>query len=369
METKVHYVKPDNEVYVVRKNDAIDEVRKISLWVLVPFLLLCVLGVYMLFSGLSIEETGQTTYDINARADYQVYLKENDYYGERYLPSGKQYITNLIDTIRVDFDYQFEADAKVDANYVYEIIATAKATEKNDKTKILYEQSFPLVSGTLTEIVDNKFVINEAVNIDYSVYSDLMRNFRSDLGVAANCFLDLRMVVKIDGMIGAEDALVINIPLSDQTIDIDIDTAAIDRSEKLGEARREFYVKNSTAAVLGGVIVFASVVAMGIVIYLYVTRFGNNWYAEAEYKIFKNYDTRIVNIAEDFFEPEDTVRVSSFIELLDASENEGAPIQYYDVDPNYKSYFVVKGMNTTYRYTLSREYQDELRRNRQKKEF
>ena len=160
-----------------------------------------------------------------------------------------------------------------------------------------------------------------------------------------------------------------SIPLSTQIVDITIDTEAINRESAIGEARREVYIKNLQLLIVGSVIFVISIVAGGVVVYLYETRFGNNWYAEALYKIFKNYDTRIVNVGENFYEPEDTVRVNEFIELVDAANTEDAPILFCEVVPDYKAYFVVAGANTIYRYTLTRAYQDELRRTGQKKEF
>lgn len=366
---EVQYIKPGNEVYKIRKSEPVDSVRRVPLWLLIPLIILTLLGGYAVFASIGKEEVGQVVYRVDGEVDYQVYLKDNDYYTEKYLESGKQYIASLISTVRADFDYELEAEEEIDAHYSYEIVATAKATDRGDKSKVLYEQTSTLKQGEIARIEGNKFTLSDNVNIDYGKYSEMMRNFRSDFGIAANCFLDLRLVVKVDGEIKTEDALAINIPLSDQTVDISIDTKAINREEKVGEARGELYVKDTVMLVIGGVIVVMSIAVGGILIYLYATRFGNNWYAEAEHKIFKAYDTRIVNVSGTFYEPEDTVRVESFTELLDASDNEGAPIQYYEVVPDYKSYFVVKGLNTTYRYTLSREYQDRLRKFGREKEF
>lgn len=378
METEIQYIKPNKETYKIRRRESIDEVRKVPFWLLIPLLplllLLLLLGGYVLFTSVRIEEAGQISYRVEGDVDYQVYLKENDYYTEKYLESGRQYIASLIDTIRTEFSYQIDTSDNINATYEYEIVAEAKATDKTDKTKVLYEQMDTLKSSAIEQVENGSFAINDNINIDYARYNDIMRNFRSDFGIAANCFLDLKLIVKVNGAIETEDVLAVNIPLSDQTIDIAIgtDANAINREERIGTAHQEIYIKNMSLLIVGCVLVIVCIVAGIMIIYLYVTRYGNNWYAEAEHKIFKSYDTRIVTIGEPgttFYEPEDTVRVESFTELLDASDTEGAPIQYYDVDPDYKSYFVVKGLNTTYRYTLSRTYQDHLRKTGQGKEF
>lgn len=369
MESDIQYIKPNKETYKIRKRPPIPPVRRVPLWALIPLLFLMVLGGYLVFNGIGIQATGQITYNADGEIDYQVNLKENEYYTEKYLGPGLQYIASIINTIRADFDYTLEADEKINATYEYEIVAKAVATDRNDKNQILYEQTETLKSSEIKPVENGTIAISDNITIDYNKYNNYMRDFRSDFGIAANCFLDLQLIVKVNGAIETDDILAMHIPLSDQTINIGISAEEITREEKVGEAKQEIYVKDMPLLIVGAVMMLSSLAISVVIIYLYATRFGDNWYAEAEHKIFKNYDTRIVAIGGDFYEPEDTVRVESFTELLDASDTENAPIQYYDIDPDYKSYFVVKGMNTTYRYTLSRAYQDNLRKTGQGKEF
>ncbi len=366
---EIKYIKPDEE-YHLKRRAPIPPVRNVPLWVLVPLLLLMVLGGWLVFNGIGKETTGLVEYAVKGDIDYQVYLKENEYYTEKYLGPGLQYIASIISTIRADFDYAWEADEAIDANYQYEIIATAKATDRSDTTRVLYEKTDVLKTSEIKPLENGTITINDNVNVDYNQYNEYMRGFRSDFGIAANCFMDLKLVVKVDGAVKTEDVLAMNIPLSDQTINIGISAEELNREEKVGEAQVRFYTKDLSILIIGGVMAVSSLIISIIVIYLYATRFGDNWYAEGLHNIFKKYDTRIVSVGDTtFYEPEDTVRVESFTELLDASENEGAPIQFFDVDPDYKAYFVVKGMNTTYRYTFSRAYQDQLRKSGEAKEF
>ena len=51
----------------------------------------------------------------------------------------------------------------------------------------------------------------------------------------------------------------------------------------------------------------------------------------------------------------------SFKELLDAQNLENTPIVFLEVEPGNKAYFIVNGANTTYRFTLSRAYQNHLK--------
>lgn len=357
MQSELQYIK-DDKAYKIKKKAW--RPRKVRVWLLLPLLILLVLGGYCAFSAMGIETTGVVDYQVNGEIDYRVYLKDNDYYTEKFLGKDMQYIASLINVVRADFGYELEAEDDAQATYEYEIIANAKATDRNDKSRVLYEKAETLKKGAVQNMTAGKIVIQQSVDVDYGKYNELMRSFRQDYGIAANCFLDLKMVVKVDGEIKTEDALAMNIPLSDQTIDITMDTKAINRSEKLGEEVKEIYIKNLPLLIVGLVIVGICLILIIAVIYYYATRYNDNLYEKALHKILKEYDTYIVNATETLYERPAVVRVEGFKELLDASQAEGAPIVFLEVIPGEKSYFVVNGAMTTFRYTLSKAYQDKL---------
>lgn len=45
-------------------------------------------------------------YKTNKKADYKVYLKNNDFIKEKYIEMNKVYISDLVDYIAVDFGYE-----------------------------------------------------------------------------------------------------------------------------------------------------------------------------------------------------------------------------------------------------------------------
>lgn len=357
MQSDIDYIKTD-KIYKVKKQPW--RPHKVRMWLLFPLMLLLALGGYVLFNSVGVEDKGLTDYKVTGDIDYKVYLKDNNYYTEKYLDPGMQYIANLISVVRADFSYELVASESIDANYQYEIVAEAKATDRSDKNKVLYGRTDTLKAGKIVPIEDGKLRIDDKVDVDYRKYSDYLKTFRSDFGIAANCFLDLKMVVKVDGAIKTEDTLAMNIPLSDQTVDIAIDTKAINREATIGEATKEVYVKNLPMLIAGSIIVVISLILIAAIIYYHKTRFDDNLYEKALHKILKEYDTYIVNATQTLYELPNVMRVESFKELLDAAQAEGAPVVFLEVVPGEKSYFVVNGANTTYRYTLSKAYQDKL---------
>lgn len=358
MQSEIQYIKGD-KVYKMKKQPW--RPRKVRIWLLLPLLALMVMGGYVTFASIGTETEGQIEYETDGRVNYDVYLKENDYYTEKFLPSGMQYIANLINVVRAEFQYKFDASEDINANYTYEIIADAKATDRSNNGRILYENTEILKSSAVLPMLEGNAQINEAIDIDYQKYSDYMRDFRSDFGIAANCFLDLKMRIKIDGAIKTEDTLAMNIPLSDQTIDIMMDAGTVSRKEKVGEPKTEFYVKNLPILIVGSIIALISLTLVIVIIYYYTTRYNDNLYEKALHKILKEYDALIVEGSETIYEQENVVRVASFKELLDAQNLEQTPIVFFEITPGEKSYFIVNSTNgTTYRYTLTKAYQDKL---------
>lgn len=357
MQSDIKYVKND-KIYKVKGQAW--RPRKVRMWLLLPLFLMLGLGSYVIFNSFGMDRDGLVNYKVAGDVDYKVYLKDNDYYSEKFLGKGMQYIASLVNVVRADFSYELDADQEIDANYRYEIVAEAKATERGNKDKVLYEHKDVLKKGDAQDLKADKLVVSDGVDIDYGKYNEYMRSFRNDFGVNADCWLNLTMEVKVDGEVKTEDALAMSIPLSEQTLDIAIDTKAINREDKTGDEQSTFYLKSLPLLITGAVIVGMSLILVMAIIYYYATRYNGDLYEKALHKILKEYDTYIVEGSDTIYELDDVVRVGSFKELLDAQALENAPIVFLEVIPGEKAYFVVNGVSTTYRYTLSRAYQERL---------
>ena len=357
MRSDVRYVKKD-KVYKTKKKAW--RPRRATLWLLVPLILFMALGGYCIYSGVGFETEGATDYQAEGKIDYKVYLKENDYYEEKFLGPGMKYIASLINVVHADFDYIFSANEDLNINYEYKIVAETKVTDRGDASKVLYKNSEDIVSVKKGQTENGEIAIREGVDIDYPKYNQKMREFRNTFGVAADCDLTLQLVVNTDGAVKAEELMALEIPLSEQTVDVVLNTEDLNRTGQLGDATQVFYVKNAPVLITGAVIIVVSLILAGLVIYYYVTRFNDDLYEKALHKILKEYDTYIVEANGTIYELENVVRVMSFKELLDAQNLENTPIVFLEVEPGNKSYFVVNGATTTYRFTLSRAYQEHL---------
>ncbi len=79
---------------------------------------LLIFGINCLLRAFYIEEIKGINYSEHSNLDYKVYLKENDFYEDEYLPKDMIYVASLIDKIKIDFNYRFVIDESVDLSSI-----------------------------------------------------------------------------------------------------------------------------------------------------------------------------------------------------------------------------------------------------------
>lgn len=351
---------------------------KVKKWItllVIPSILLTVFGIFCIISSVYSNKNEGLSYNEKGNIDYKVYLKENNYYEEKYLGKNMQYIANLINTINADFKYEIHSTENMNFKYKYKIIGTLNITDKTDNNKVLYTKDYVLLDEVEKSINDNSFIINEDVDIDYDKYNNYANAFRRDYALTANASLDLKMVIDVDGTnekiekdIKRNNNLKMSIPLSEQTIDIGMTASNINNKETLNY-NHEIGVGNLILLISGIILLIIGSTGVVVSIIIYIKKDENNAYETALHKLLKNYDTYIVKAKNNFKETDEVVRVESFDELIDAQKMEQKPIVFYEVEPGNKSYFVLNGDKSTYRFTLTKAYQERLILEHKKGEF
>lgn len=297
-------------------------------------------------------------------ADYKVYLKDNNYYDTKYLDSGMQYVASLISSVNTKFNYEIHSDKNLDYQYTYDITGDLIIYDTNDSSKVLYTKTYHLLSPKTEKINSNNLVINEDIDIDYDEYNNYVNSYKRDYGISASSKLVVTMNVDVKGKndrtekrLNHKNKLQINIPLSEQTIDIHI------ASDKINNKGRLF---TSTGPVITNVILFIpgilllllAIVGLIISIVLIVNYRRKNIYVLTLHKFLRDYDRLIVNATENISEDkfERVIPVSSFTELVDAAENNRTSIIFFEAIPGQKSFFLVIKDKTLYKYRLTKAY-------------
>lgn len=360
MSKNIKYIKED-KVYIVKRK----KIKNIFVCLIIPAILFSLLGGFLITSSVNYNKKSSViSYNEKGNVDYKVYLKDNDYYKEKFLRKNMQYIASLINTVNVLFRYEIHSTSNIDYNYKYRIIANTRVVDKQNNQRVLYENEEKLLDGVSKKVSGNSFLISEDVDIDYDKYNDYVNSFRSEYGLSANCELVLTMLVDVDGKadsaiedMKSNQILQLVIPLSEQTVDIKMDSSNINNSGSISTSVT-LSIKNVILFISGLLIIINGIVFLIYAIYLYERRSNKDPYQRALHKILKEHDTNIVNAKNTFKESTNIIRVDNFDELMDAQKIENTPILFYEVEPGSKSYFVVKGAKNIYRFTLTRAFQE-----------
>ena len=201
-----------------------------SLICILAFLLL--ISFLLIYNGKHPSENSLPDYHYSTNSDikYKVYLKENDFYEEDYLEENKQYPSELIKYIDVDFSYLFNGSKMTDFNYSYDVIATIIGEYENTSSgkSELWKKKYTLLEPQ-NKIVSNSttFDIKQNIKINYDDYNKIVNNFKTKFRLAIDAYLNVKVKINYDGEIkhlnsnvSDIDVLELNIPLTSSTVSL-----------------------------------------------------------------------------------------------------------------------------------------------------
>lgn len=296
------------------------------------------------------------TYQEIGTLDYRVYLKENNFYDRPYLDKGMVYVANLIKNIDITFNYKFFIDKQINANFNYGV--TAKLMISDDSgSNVYYQKDYTLIP-TKKENIANKSIYNasQKVSISYDEYNKVANSFKSTYGVDATSTLVVYFNVSesiADEKISNSNQMSVSIPLSQKSININIDNSGINNTKNI-------IVNSETKLDRKIFIVFAIVLFIGAVASLlkfleliFAMNRKPTVYDKFIKKIFADYDRLIVETkTSPNFDGLNIIKIEKFEELLDARDTLKQPIMYFEISAHNKCYFYIKNNTDVYLTTI-----------------
>ena len=296
--------------------------------------------------------------------DYNVYLKENKYYSQKYLGKGMEYVANIISTVNPDFKYELHSTDTLDFTYSYSVTGTLYIS-KDSESSPLYTKKLNLLNKDTQNVKSNSLNIAESLVIDYDEYNDLVNRYKRDFGLSAYSRLVVTMDISIVGThSNNEDKIILNrslqmsIPLSEQTIQISMDTDKINNNGMLF-AKGDINIDSPLLFVVSVISLIIVLLLLVTSIRIYIKFKKRNIYYITLGRYTNEYDRLIINgsykntgIDENNYNS--IVKVEKFEELVDAAENLSLPILFYEVIPGELSFFVITNGDTLYKFTLDK---------------
>lgn len=338
-------------------------------YMLIPTLIMLGLTVLVLKGSMYTKEESIIGYNEVGNIDYKVFLKENNYYQEQYLGKDMQYVASIIKDIVPTFTYEMHSEEEMEYTYNYKVSADLIISDPNDNNKVLYKRPSLLVKDTKEKVTGGSFRVDQEVSINYDEYNNYVNAFKKEYALSVNSKLVLTFNIDVTGKspLLKEDfkkssKLVIAIPMSEQTINIGIDTSDINNSGTL-ERNYMSQIKKPVALVLGIIVGLLSLALLYIVIYNFLTnRSKTDVYKATIKSILREYDRAIVSskTADTIDESKyNVIEVPRIEELLDAHDSTGKPILYNEDTENDISTFIIVSDEILYKYSVVRKELEE----------
>ena len=353
----------DNELFLSHKTNS--NYKKYTFHLFIYLILLIAFfgtGWFLVFKSITVSKGEIASYNEIGNADYSVYLKDNPFYEQEFLSSNLTYITKLIDSIKINFNYRIMLSEKVTTNISYDIIGKLKISSLDGQK--LYEKDETLLSsGNLKKENTNIVEINDTVSVDYDKYNALASDFKNTLGIETNSVLYVyilinKQVTNNSQTINFKDGnnMNLSIPLGQRIINITSNNMEINNKKALTIKEKTVTRNTPILTIACGLVIFACGLALKIVQLLLIINNKGNKYDKYITKILNQYDRLIVKTnSKPKLEGINILKISNFQELLDARDNLKKPIMYYIVSPHEKSCFYILSDNNCYIMVLKSE--------------
>jgi len=202
--------------------------------------ILVLISALLVYLGIIARVKKEVSYNEKNDIGYKVYLKENKFYEDKFLKENMQYVASLISSVNTKFNYEVHSEKNLDYKYTYNIVGDLVIYDINDSSKILYTKQYNLLDSKTENLSSNNIVINEDLDIDYDEYNNYVNSYKRDYGISAGSKLIVTMNINVNGSnnkiqkkLNHKNKLQIEIPLSEQTLNINIASDKINNKERL----------------------------------------------------------------------------------------------------------------------------------------
>lgn len=322
-------------------------------WIFIQSVIIAVVTVAILISSIvsyQLNKTYYIGYKENGNIDYDVYLKDNEFYDSPYLESNQSYVASLIDKIITNFNYEIDMDTD-DVNYRYSYTIKSRLEIIDGTSDVaIFNPEYELVSvQNKQQNSSNRLTINEIVVLNYDEYNELANRFLEAYSLTdttSNIVVTLNVDVLSDcnafsGSSVDTYSSELRIPLTTKTVNIQMTSSVPNAEAKMIACTRGAgsEVFKTTAIVLGVVDI---ILIAFLFVFIYLTRTDDINYTARVKKILSQYKSYIQRI-NNLFETRgyQVIMVNSFDEMLEIRDTIQAPILMYENEDKTCAKFMI----------------------------
>lgn len=285
--------------------------------------------------GLKEEKKALYNYKNNTSMDFRVALKPNALYNDgTTLGEGNIFFSELIDSIKTNFKYQFEGERAAYIKGDYEIVALVEGFTGADKEqKVIWKKSFPIAPKESFEAKDKSISIEKEIGVNLEQYKSFAQSVSSSTRVEAQTRLSVIMNINLKavtdkGIIDKKLAPSISIPLNANYFEVTKNQAQ-GKGEAIEETKEVKIPVNKKMVVSYSVILGILLAALVYAIFFTAGEESIDSHEKELKSIFKNHGDRMVALSDYIaFSSERYYSVWSIEDLVKISDEIGRPIMY-----------------------------------------
>lgn len=322
------------------------------------FVLLAICSYWFVRESYSVEGNAELPYTEYGNVNYRVLVNSDEYYGDNYLESGKQYLSDVINTIETNFDYNLNLTRGMNYKYSYSIDGTLYI-DSEDSGKNLITNNYNFAKQDVTSGVDGTQIsVQEPINLNFKEYNDFVKNYKRKYGIDVTSKLVVKMSVDYEGIAdifkskkNKKSFVEMTIPLGEKETSVAV--KKIDSSDKFIEKNGNKL--DNDVLLCAGIVLFviAVLILFNSISFLIKLVPKKSKYDKKKEEILKNYD-RVIVVSKK--EPDiyglKVIECNSFNELFDAQQALEKPIVYYEIVKGQKALFIINNGTEVYRYVL-----------------
>jgi len=324
--------------------------------------ILSIFSYYLISAGFESTIEKKVTYTEKSNVDYKVYYHKNNFFDMPYIEKDKTYISSLIDYIDIQFDYKTEFSGNAVGEYTYHINGTITASNPNNENEKYWTKTVNIVEPQIIKFNDkNSFDFLENVKIDYQLYNNLLKEFKSEYNLAFAGNLKIELFVEgtnkfseLSSPIKINSKSHVIVPLTQQTINLTVDYSNINKTKEVIEEEQLIDTYDIIFITIGSLLILISL----FLLYVWFRLIRKYLKSQSEYnkekrKILKTYNAIIVNVETmPKLDKIKIIDVKTFDELIDAQSEVRMPINFLEIKHNKLSKFILINDNIAWIYTL-----------------
>lgn len=298
-------------------------------------------------------------YSVKPNVNYKVTLKPNTFFNDANMNEGKIYFSELIDNIKLHFNYEYNGDEESIINGNYNINGIMEGYIKNadEEIIIIWQKPFNLMQNDEFNFNHNQLFLNKEIDLDFQMYNLIAKEIIELTKTPAQ----VRLIFTMNVNLLTETKYGIVEDQSSPSLIIPLDVSMFEISKSGIEEKNEAIKQTITEVVPidTNLIITLSILSLmctlGLIFVLvFIQGVREDKLEKNIKKIFKNHGSRLVALVNcNYSDMENIYVVNNIEDLVKIADELEKPIFYKKRDQlkEIDNFYIVND-NNTYVYKL-----------------